>query len=202
MDEARQRNIVFFGIDELETSYDTLEKNVLKWIEHHFSIKLSHNDLQEVKRIGKKGDRPRPVVVTFLNLGIKIKIFKQRKALQYTNYYMKEDYPKHVLEKRQQLQEQLRTEREKGNTAFIKYDKLVISKQTSKGKLSTSPTNPTVDKLKERNIQTNKKNKSQQHDPLVRRSNSISEGVIKPSMLNFLVNKNKEINQETPKNKA
>lgn len=102
---------------------------------------------------------------------------------------MKEDYPKYVLENRNQLQEQLKTEREKGNMAFLKYDKLVILKQTPKSKFFTSPTKPTPDMLKERNTQTNKRNKLQQHDPSARRSNSISEGAIKPSMLNFLVKK-------------
>lgn len=200
--QARQRNIVFFDIEELESSYSTLEKNMLKFLEQHFSITLSLNDLQEVKRIGKKGDRPRPVVVSFLSLGIKIQIFKQKRALRDTNYYMKEDYPKQVLEKRNQLQEQLRSEREKGNMAFLKYDKLVILKQTNKRKLSPSPTKPTEDMPKERNTSTNKKNKSQQHDPPARRSNSISEGVIKPSMLNYLINKNSTLHQETSKNNA
>lgn len=203
--QARQRNIVFFGIEELESSYDTLEKNMLKWLEQHFSIKLSYTDLQEVKRLGKKGDKPSPVVVAFLNLGIKIKIFKQKRALRDTDYYMKEDYPKHVLEKRSQLQEQLKTEREKGNLAFLKYDKLVIPKQTSKRKFSASPTTPTThtgDIQKQNNTHTNKKNKSQQQDSSVRRSNSVSEGVLKPSMLNFLVNKNTALTQETSKNNA
>ncbi|GBP79286.1 hypothetical protein EVAR_56216_1 [Eumeta japonica] len=175
---------------------------MLEWIEQHFSVKLSYSDLQEVKRLGKKGDRPRPVVVTFLTLGIKIKIFKQKRALRDTNYYMKEDCPKHVLEKRNQLQEQLKAEREKGNSAFLKYDKLVVLKQTSKRKFSPSPIKPKENVPKQRNTQTNKKNKSQQQNPSARRSNSISEGVIKPSMLNFLTNKNTEINQETSKNNA
>ncbi|GBP38171.1 hypothetical protein EVAR_80457_1 [Eumeta japonica] len=200
--QTRQKNVVFFGIEELESSYDTLEKNMLEWIEQHFSVELSYSDLQEVKRLGKKGDRPRPVVVTFLTLGIKIKIFKQKRGLRDTNYYMKEDCPKHVLEKRNQLQEQLKAEREKGNTAFLKYDKLVVHKQTSKRKFSPSPIKPKENMPKERNTQTNKKNKSQQQNPSARRSNSISEGVIKPSMLNFLTNKNTEINQETSKNNA
>ncbi|GBP62736.1 hypothetical protein EVAR_56254_1 [Eumeta japonica] len=40
--QARQKNIVFFGIEELESSYETLEKNMLEWIEQHFS-NLSHS---------------------------------------------------------------------------------------------------------------------------------------------------------------
>nr|BDU78962.1 hypothetical protein 1 [Bombyx mori] len=201
--QARQRNIVFFGIEELESSYDILGKNMLKWLEQHFSVKLTYSDLQEVKRLGKKNDRPRPVVVSFLNLDMKIKIFKQKRALQDTGYYMKEDYPKQVLEKRKQLQEQLKIEREKGNMAFLKYDKLVIPKQTSKRKLSPSPTKPTEDTPKEINTQTKKKNKPQsQHDPMARRTHSTSERVIKPGMLNFLTNKNTAIDKEISKNKA
>ncbi|CAG4991400.1 unnamed protein product [Colias eurytheme] len=92
--QSRQRNIVFFGIEEEETSYDTLETNFIKWIKKYLSIELIYSDIQDIKRIGKKGDRPRPTVVTFTTLGLKIKTFKQKKALEKTPYYMKEDYPK------------------------------------------------------------------------------------------------------------
>ncbi|CAG4983270.1 unnamed protein product [Colias eurytheme] len=111
--QSRQRNIVFF--------------------------ELIYSDIQDIKRIGKKGDRPRPTVVTFTTLGLKIKTFKQKKALEKTPYYMKEDYPKYVLEKRKELQEQLKSERAKGNLAILKYDKLVILKANNKRTLPISP---------------------------------------------------------------
>ncbi|XP_069354242.1 chromosome partition protein Smc-like [Maniola hyperantus] len=188
--QSRNRNIVFFGIEETETSYEKLESNIIKWVEQYFSIELTYRDVQEVKRVGKKGERPRPLVVTFSTLGTKIKIWKQRNTLKDTHYYVKEDYPKYILEKRKELQEQLQLEREKGNIAVIKYDKLIItSKNNTKRKLPISPKNVTARKIDE-TIHTHKKNKIQITDTSIRRSNSISEGVVKPGILNFLVSKN------------
>lgn len=199
--EARKRNMIFFGIEENETSYGNLEKNIILWIEKYLSITLTYNDIQEVKRIGKKEDRPRPIIVSFTTFGIKIKILKQKGALKNTNFYITEDYPKYVMEKRKELQAQLKLEREKGNTAIIKYDKLIILKNNNKRKEPTSPDNVTTPAV-ESNKQANKKNKTQKFESTVKRSNSISEGVIKPGILNFLVpktttNKDRNENQQT-----
>lgn len=188
--EARKRNIIFFGIEESEKSYENLENTVINWISQYLNIQLKHCDIQEVRRVGKKEERPRPIVVTFTTLGTKIKSWKRRNTLKDTYFYMKEDYPKYVLEKRKGLQEQLRIEREKGNTALLKYDKLIILPKTNtKRKLPTSPNSGTTSKVNETS-QINKKNKIQKPGTPVIRSNSISEGVVKPGMLNFLVNKN------------
>ncbi|XP_026481511.1 uncharacterized protein LOC113388333 [Ctenocephalides felis] len=158
--QARQRNIVIFGIEELESSYETLQKHMLNWLDLHFSIKLTDTALQVVRRLGKKGDKPRPTLISFSNLSTKINILKQKKTLRDTCYYIKEDYPKQILKKRRQLQEQLKIERENGNMAFLKYDKLVIPKQTSKRKFSASPSKFAEEMSKERITQT-KKNKPQ-----------------------------------------
>jgi hypothetical protein len=187
--QAKQRNIVFFGIEENELSYENLEINIIRWIEEYLSIKLSYCDIQEVKRIGKKGERPRPIVVTFSTLGIKIKIFKQKKELKDTLYYMKEDYPKYVLEKRKELQEQIKLEREKGNIAKIKYDKLIVIKNNNKRALPISPEN-TIQPPHEVISQTVKRNKTQQQQIQIRRSSSMTEGTPKPDMLKYLVSKN------------
>lgn len=194
--QARKNNLVFFGIEENEKSYDNLERNFIKWMEHYLSIKINYNDIQEIKRIGKKSEKLRPIVVTFTTLGTKIKILKHKRALKETHYYIKEDYPKYVLEKRRELQEQLQQEREKGNTAKIMYDKLIISKNNSKRKLPVSPENAT-DTNVEKNTQINKKNKTQQLAASVRRSSSFSEGIIKQGILNYVVKntKNKNENQ-------
>lgn len=193
--QARQRNIVFFGIEEKELSYINLESNVISFIEEFLNIKLDYRDIQETKRIGRKGDRPRPIIVTFSTLGLKINIFKQKSALNDTQYYVKEDYPQHVLEKRKELQEQVRMEREKGNIAIIKYDKLIIvnkkmdTTNNNKRTLPHSPENM-AQQQEDENIQANKKNKILHSHPAARRSSSISEGMPKPGIQSFLVNQN------------
>lgn len=186
--QERKRNLVFFGIEETETSYASLEKIIINWVEQYFSIKLTYSDIQEVKRIGKKSERPRPIVVIFSTLGTKIKILKHKDALKDTPYYFKEDYPKQVLEKRKELQEQVKLEKEKGNIVKIKYDKLVIRKPNHKRQLHTSPTND-FQVQGDTSTHVNKKNKMLKTQTSARRSNSVSEGVLKPSMINFLVNK-------------
>lgn len=165
--QARVRNLVFFGIEEKETSYKSFEENTIKWIEQYFSTKLAYSDIQEIKRLGKKGGRLRPTVVTFTTLGIKIEIFKQKRALKDTQYYMKEDFPQYVLEKRKELQEQLKLEREKGNTAILKYDKLIVSKYQSKRKFRSSPDNTTQTKM-DKHTQASKK--KTRHNILERQS--------------------------------
>lgn len=199
--QARKNNIVFFGIKEIETTYFNLEILILNFIKEHFSQELDRRDIQEVRRIGKKGERPRPITVTFCTLGTKINLFKNRNALKNTGYYITEDFPQNILEKRKELREQARIEREKGNLVKIKYDKLVISEKNktagnNKRMLSTSPENKTT-KGAETNTQANKKNKSQTQ---IRRTSSLSENILKPGILNFLVNKNTNNSSDSQQN--
>lgn len=206
--QARQRNIVLFGLEETESSYHNLENIIMNFINQHFSIKIDLRDIQEAKRIGKKGDRPRPIIITVSTLGIKISIFKQKKVLEDTPYYIKEDYPEYVLNKRKELQEQVRIEKEKGNSVRIKYDKIVFMNKNSntsshnKRMLSTSPESITMctNPSDEHKTQANKKNKTR---ITLQRSSSLSEGPIKPGILNFFQTKhptNTSRNQETKTN--
>lgn len=190
--QSRQRNIVFFGLEETESSYSGLESILADFIKKHFSIQLERRDIQAVRRIGKKGEKARPIIATFSTLGLKIDLYKKRRVLNSTGYYLTEDYPQNVLEKRKQLQEQLRIEKEKGNTASIKYDKIIIhsknpkSTNNNKRMLSLSPES-NVQSQEEPRVQTSKKNKT--HGPL-KRTSSLSEGISKSSMLDYLVAKN------------
>lgn len=83
-------------------------------------LKINYNNLKELVLPF------RPIVATFSTFCLKIDLYKQRRVLNDTAYYIKEDFPQNVLEKRKQLQEQLRIEKEKGNSATIKYDILIV----------------------------------------------------------------------------
>lgn len=192
--QSRQRNLVFFGLEEHEKSYSNLENIIVDFVHKYFPIQIDHRDLQAIRRIGKKTEKPRPIVITFTTLGKKIDILKRKRALKETPYYIKEDYPQSVLQKRKELQEQVKAEREKGNTAIIKYDKLILlnnspkEPKNNKRNLSKSPENNTNNHA-EQISQANKKNKTLAAHT-VQRSSSFSEGVVKPSILNYLTNKN------------
>lgn len=194
--QLRKNNVVFFGLEETEISYSDLEKNIINFIKERFSINLDLRDIQEIKRIGKKGERPRPIIVTFTTLGTKINIFKRSTLLKNTSYYIKEDYPQNILERRKELQEQAQIEKEKGNSVIIKYDKLIVlgkKNKTTKNKrmLSTSP-ETNIEGGDETRMQINKKNKTQNPNIQTARKKSFSqsEDIVKPGILNFLTTKN------------
>ncbi|KAL4718168.1 hypothetical protein ACJJTC_003383 [Scirpophaga incertulas] len=182
----------------LEEKYENLKDKVenqekrLYFLEKQArQTKYNHRDIQEARRIGKKGERPRPIILTISTLGTKIEIFKHKKVLEDTSFYIKEDYPEYVLKKRKELQDQVQIEKEKGNSVRIKYDKLVIINKNSdtpnhnKRMLSSSPENSsTCEAPRDKNkMQMNKKNKT---EGSIRRSSSLSEGPIKPGILNYL----------------
>lgn len=143
----RRKNLVMFGVEEGETSYYELEENIIKIINTYFDVQYNSNNIEAVRRVGKKGEKVRPVIISFSTMGLKLKILQNGKCLRNTNYYIKEDFPLEVLNKRKELQTQLKIEKDLGKTAFIKYDKLVVldknkntSRQyTNKRTLSESP---------------------------------------------------------------
>lgn len=127
--QIRSRNILIFGVQETENNYKELTKIVLDILNINMRIKCSNLEIEYLGRKGKKSGKPRPIIVTFTTFGRKIEIIQHKKTLEKYNYYIKEDYPPKVLEKRKILKEQARAERENGNKTYIKYDKLIIIPQ-------------------------------------------------------------------------
>lgn len=166
--EARKRNIIFFGIEETEKSYNNLESIILDIINNKMKINCENRDIEYCRRLGRKGTKIRPVAVTLSTMGKKIELLKNKKLLSNSKFYIKEDYPPEVLIKRKELQEQLQEEISKGNKAFIKYDKIIILSENNKENrkshipnrkrsLSKSPQNSSKeDKAEEQHSNTSK----------------------------------------------
>lgn len=130
----RKRNLLFFGVEEGERSYQDLLQIVLEIINKYLSIECNENSVEFVRRVGKRGENTRPIVVTLSTMGLKIKLLKNKKKLISSPVYIKEDFPQDILKKRRELQSELIKERESGNRAIIKYDRLVVlgTKNTQK----------------------------------------------------------------------
>lgn len=122
----RRKNIVIFGVKDDERNYYDLEKKVFEFINNMLNIKCDKNTIESVRRIGKKHEKIRPILVTLLTMGLKIEIMKHKKDLNGTPFYIKEDYPIEVLNKRRELQAEIKKAKEQGVKAILKYDKLVI----------------------------------------------------------------------------
>ncbi|XP_047515264.1 uncharacterized protein LOC125056280 [Pieris napi] len=123
---SRRKNLLIFGIEENEQGYWDLEKSVVGIIDKYLDIKCDKNSIEYIRRLGKKGEKTRPIVITLATMGLKIKILKQKKKFESTPYYVKEDFPLEILNKRKELQKEVNTEREKGRLAILKYDKIIF----------------------------------------------------------------------------
>ncbi|XP_045448961.1 uncharacterized protein LOC123657463 [Melitaea cinxia] len=111
-----------------------LEINVEEW------------EINKIHRIGniQKSGKQRPVLLSFVSGWKKREMMENKKKLK--NIYIAEDYSKETLEKRKALQPQLIEERKKGNLAIIKYDKLIVKRNTIKEKRKRqTPTPPETD---------------------------------------------------------
>ncbi|XP_063536006.1 uncharacterized protein LOC134745845 [Cydia strobilella] len=128
--EKRKNNLVVFGIEEIGKTEAELVDYVKETIVESGTY-LDSQEINNIYRIGKKvSDKNRPVVISIASTWKKHLILKNRAKLP-EGIYIKEDFPKEVLEKRKQLQNQVEEEKKKGNVAFIKYDKLIVKKPTN-----------------------------------------------------------------------
>lgn len=178
--QLRRKNIIFFGIEEKEKGYESLLSIILDIINNRLEIPCQKWEVEHINRMGKYSGKIRPVVVTITTTSRKIEILKKKKLLDGTDIYLKEDYSPSVLQKRRELQEELKREREAGKRVTLRYDKIVTLKpkntetketytpterNTNKRFMSRSPEESTKNIGEDHNIQKTKqlpkRNKSQ-----------------------------------------
>lgn len=138
--QLRQRNLVLFGVAEEEKTYNDLEKLAIGIFMGQMDVECSTRDIQFLRRLGpKKENKSRPILVTLVTMGKKIEILQNKIKLNSTTCYIKEDFPRNVLEKRKELQKEVTKYKEEGIKAVIKYDKLIIISKNNKRTLPSSP---------------------------------------------------------------
>lgn len=124
----RENNLLLFGLQETEQSQSELMKMTIEKIQTDLNITMHTTDINKIYRIGRKDSsstaKTRPTMVSLTNSWRKTEILKNKKKLR--EVYVTEDFPKEVLNKRRELQEQLIVERNKGNFAVLSYDRLII----------------------------------------------------------------------------
>ncbi|XP_063364563.1 uncharacterized protein LOC134653153 [Cydia amplana] len=181
--EKRSNNLILHGLQEGEKTTTELIKNVQEKFLTELNISIEAVDINKIYRIGKnkKGEKPRPTLLSFVSGWKKMEILKNKsksKELQLT-----EDYSKEILEKRKALIPQLIEERKKGNVAYIRYDKLIIqdnanTKDSRKRELSISPSTNTQAK-KQQTSTSSMNNKTNAFDLMRARSSSNSSDYVR-----------------------
>lgn len=142
--EKKSNNIIIHGLEEQEQSTIDLIKCIKKLFLDELGITLENQEINKIYRIGtrNKNDKPRPTLLSLVSGWKKADIMKNKKKLK--KVYITEDFSKETLEIRRSLQPKLLEERQKGNLAYIKFDKLVVKENTRvtdkrKREESTSP---------------------------------------------------------------
>ncbi|CAG5032654.1 unnamed protein product [Parnassius apollo] len=92
-------------------------------------VSCENLDLEYFRRIGKKGEKSRPIVITLTTMSKKIDLFKNRRNLEKSLYYIKEDFTPKILKTRKLLIPELKQKIEQRERAILKYDKIVILKK-------------------------------------------------------------------------
>lgn len=176
----RNNNIIVFGLDEIEKSSNELIQKLKKIVYQDLNISIEEYEVNKIHRLGiknREGSKPRPVLCSFINNWKKNEIIKNKK--NFKTIYITEDFPKEVLEKRKDLQGKLSEERKKGNTAYLKYDKLIVKENSNnlekkKRELSVSPSSYTNQHKKQQTLDTIKSNRTNAFDIMRSRSSSLS----------------------------
>lgn len=146
--ETKKNNIILHGIEDKEESQYELLDVVIKFLNETGKGRMDEFDKWEIsdaRRLGKKVDgKKRPILVKLTLAWRKVEILKNNKNFP-ENTYATEDFPKEILKIRKELEQKRKAEIEKGNRAFILYDKLIIKPQEKeKEKRKRSPTNSPV----------------------------------------------------------
>lgn len=176
----KTNNIIVFGLEENEkSSYELIQKLKVTF-NLDLNIKMEEHDINKIYRLGnrkRESNKPRPVLCSFTNNWKKAEIIKSKKNLK--TIYISEDYSKEVLERRKELQAKLAEERQKGNIAYLKYDKLIVkennnSQEKRKRGLSASPSSENNQPRKQQTVNTMKTNRTNAFDLMRYRSSSLS----------------------------
>ena len=132
--QQRRNNIVVDGIPESPNEkWSDSEEKVRKMIQEKLHLDQSNICLERVHRTGKPrtltedttNTRPRTIVVKFLRFKDREAVLQRAKQLKGTNIYLNEDFPEAVRQKRKELLPAMRAARDRGDIAYLRYDKLI-----------------------------------------------------------------------------
>ncbi|KAJ8945903.1 hypothetical protein NQ314_009012 [Rhamnusium bicolor] len=134
---AQNSNIVQQN-NEIKNDIEGIEnetyKDVLSLINNKFKIACTEKDIRDAYRIGKKDKEAiRPLVVELLSYNLKSQILCNAKdSLKNSGIYITQDHTQEDYQKRKFLYGQLKIAREKGCSAKIKNNILVVNDKNYK----------------------------------------------------------------------
>lgn len=125
----RRENLRIFGIKEDKD--EDVERKVKYFMDKELDLyEVDQIEFQRVHRVGQiRGDSPRPIIIRFLRYPDRERVFNSAKKLKGTNFYIKPDLPREIVNRRKKQQYRLVNARKEGKRAFFSRpepDKLYI----------------------------------------------------------------------------
>lgn len=137
--QSRRNNLIFEGIEEsVRESWADTEGKICTLISEKLKLDAGAMPIERAHCSGMPengADKKRPIVVKFLNYKDRELILKRRKELKKTapGVYINEDFSEAVRQKRRDLLPKLREARDRGDIAYLRYDRLVTHPPRERG---------------------------------------------------------------------
>ena len=129
--QSMRNNLTFSNIPEPQTeSNEEVEERLRLFMVEKMNLAQDLVDGMVFERVHRMGQKKvgtiRSIVAKFNRFKDKELVRKQWKSLEETPYYVSEQFPKEVVEKRKKLKPKLRDAKSEGKRAWIAYDTLYI----------------------------------------------------------------------------
>jgi hypothetical protein len=125
--QSRRSNLIFYNVPEDEKEeWSTTESKVLDIVNKTMKVSTSEYDIERAHRLGRKGQRNRPIIVRFAHFKKKDTILRAAKHLRQSRIQVTEDYSKQVRETRSKLKKFMIEARKRGHFAQLWFDRLKI----------------------------------------------------------------------------
>jgi len=132
--QSMRNNLVFSNIPHengvSREEPEVTEKVLRKFLHEKMKIAQDLVDRMSFERVhrmnGGDPDRPKQLIAKFTLFKDRELVRKQWKTLLDTNFYVNEQFPREIVDKRKKLQPRAKAAREEGKKAWLSYDTLYI----------------------------------------------------------------------------
>lgn len=127
--QLKRKNIVMFGIEETENNYNELEEIIVQTIKEKLQVSLTMQDIEFVRRIGRKNNNNRPVNIGLTTMRKKTDILASRRNLRGTNLRIDQDLTESELTQRRNLKKYAIMLKEMGYDVYLRNNKIFLEKK-------------------------------------------------------------------------
>ena len=134
--QSMRNNLIFCGIEELPNeTQQACEGRIRSFLVDQLKLAQSYVDGLNIERAHRLGpinsgnaasNRCRKIVVKFTHFKDREIVKKERIKLKGTSYYIHEQFPPEIVEKRRRLVLKMKAAQNEGHSAWISYDTLYI----------------------------------------------------------------------------